>query len=71
MQYSNSYRNVFVMARVCMREEIMSKYRLFSALKALAQPISLYQIEDTADLLTTYNELIDSGLFFRLKDFEN
>lgn len=71
MQYSDSYKEAFIAARVCVREEIMSKYSMISTLMKIGSCITLYTIEDAADLLTTYNELIDSDLFFRMRDFEN
>lgn len=71
MQYSDSYNDVFLMARVCVREEIMAKYRLFTTLTSLNQYIKLYYIEESADLLTTYNELTGTSLFFRFRDFKN
>lgn len=71
MQYSNNYGDVFILPRVCIKEEIVSKYSLFTTLRALNQPVELYQIEDTADMLTAYNELTGSDLFFRFRDFKN
>lgn len=70
MKYTDSYNDIFAVARFLVREELEEAYRFMTEAQLCDYNTSWEYITQTSDLLTSYNELSRLQFFWRLKHFK-
>lgn len=70
MKYTDNYSDIFAVARFLVREELEEAYRFMTEAQLWNHQLSWEYLAQTADLLTSYNELSRLQSFWRLKHFK-
>lgn len=70
MKYTDYYNDIFAVARFQVSKELEEAYKFMTTAQLWNHQTSWEYITQTADVLTSYNELSPLQTFWRLKNFQ-